>query len=150
MANFAVSIAIFLRLLESETTDNGRSTYVKATEERKIKEIQPNANETFYGATDGLISSYNMLNRKKRELESFEPVCDTKVNKVAPRFGEDYYGENKTIVNGNTHIEELNKFTQLVDFILCQGENLQLGSEFELTCEQRYTFVQLLVIGESS
>lgn len=138
LTHFALSTAIFLGMLQNETQHLHNPYYVEKLKVVTEKIILNSKTEKVYEA------------RKKRELEmTYEPACLTKVSKVAPKFGEGYNGENKTVLNGNTPNKELNKFIQSVDFVFCQGANLEIGSEFALTCEQRYTFVQLLVIGES-
>ena len=147
LANFALSTAIFLGMLEKEPQPFNNP---KSLEERTETRISTKAGLLEFG-DHWLVSPYDgdTLNRKKRELDmAYEPVCATKVSKVAPRFGQGYFGENITVLNGNTQNEDLNEFIQMVDFVFCQGENLEIGPEFSLTCEQRYTYVQLLVIGE--
>ena len=150
LTHFALSTAVFLGILQNETQHLHNPFYVEELKVVTEKLILNSKTEKVYEVKDEGLVSYDTLHRKKRELEmTYEPVCATKVSRVAPKFGEGYYGENKTVLNGNTLNEELNKFIQSVDFVFSQGTNLEIGSEFELTCEQRYTFVQLLVIGES-
>ena len=150
LTHFALSTAVFLGILQNETQHLHNPFYVEELKVVTEKLILNSKTEKVYEVKDEGLVSYDTLHRKKRELEmTYEPVCATKVSKVTPKFGEGYYGENKTVLNGNTLNEELNKFIQSVDFVFSQGTNLEIGSEFELTCEQRYTFVQLLVIGES-
>ena len=148
LANVALSAAIFLGMLKKETPPFNNS---KSVEERSVAENQVSTKARLFEVGDPWLvsSSGDTLIRKKREVEmTYEPVCDTKIRKVAPKFGQGHSGENITVLNGNTHNEDLNKYIQTVDFVFCQGENLEIGPEFTLTCEQRYTFVQLLVIGE--
>ena len=150
LTHFALSTAVFLGILQNETQHLHNPFCVEELKVVTKKLILNSKTEKVYEVKEERLVSYDTLHRKKRELEmTYEPVCATKVSRVAPKFGEGYYGENKTVLNGNTLNEELNKFIQSVDFVFCQGANLEIGSEFELTCEQRYTFVQLLVIGES-
>ena len=150
LTHFALSTAIFLGMLQNETQHLHNPYYVEELKVVTEKIILNSKTEKVYEAKEEGLVSYDTQHRKKRELEmTYEPACLTKVSKVAPKFGEGYNGENKTVLNGNTPNKELNKFIQSVDFVFCQGANLEIGSEFALTCEQRYTFVQLLVIGES-
>ena len=148
LANFALSTALFLGMLERETHPFNNS---KSLEERSVAENQVSTKARLFEFGDPWLvpSSGDTLNRKKRKVEmTYEPVCATKISKVAPKFGQGHLGENLTVLNGNTHNKDLNEYIQMVDFIFCQGENLEIGPEFTLSCKQRYTFVQLLVIGE--
>ena len=118
LTHFALSTAVFLGILQNETQHLHNPFYVEELKVVTEKLILNSKTEKVYEVKDEGLVSYDTLHRKKRELEmTYEPVCATKVSKVAPKFGEGYYGENKTVLNGNTLNEELNKFIQSVDFV---------------------------------
>ena len=160
LTDITVFIAMFLAKLEKET-----DLFI---EPRNVKEhgnftedLKNNFDDTDYVEwVDGLnvhCDTHNGLNvhcdahnRDKREAEqALEPVCATRVSKGAPRYGESYVGENRTILNGNSENELLNNHVQTVDFVFCMGENVDIGPELTLSCQQKYVYVNFLVLGES-
>ena len=109
-----------------------------------------------YVNNDAIIDNQGQINVFQPETEMFtwEPLCDTLTSYISPKFKKNIFGENRTILNGNSHEPWMNSFSQRVKIVKCLGGSdvtnagWALKSFVKAKCKQIFGDVRLFFLGK--